>query len=1070
MSSKGGRSGAGQKSLVGLSSKLQLSASSRLSIETTNEKQAGLLGLRKLSVSSLDSTEFARTRTPSPALQTERDQARRPPRELPPLVPPSSSASLKPQYAGKDALGSHTTVVPTPYDESSTLIKKLNKDHAVASRLGGESEGASANGETPRGGLFEVGLDERSLVSAGLPSTAIDRLYRGLHNYTFAFRELIDREIAQASENHGKLKQTMVDEFGLLLNMIKTDLLSDMESRGGDVSQSADSEKGPGDASALTRSATLRDDGEGERGLVTHPIQEDEAMEGEAAALNGDGIGTEGVDIILRAKGTFELRNQVLQRLLLEERHQVAHLSDVIEGLEQKNEHLHETVKDLEANEAVLKKKHEETTDHHKKQQEWFDETLQETTHKFKQSHETIRNLQAKMKEEERKTNIIVNEKQELFLNLQETTYQRDEMKQTMVVLKKKVAQSDNAIKAQYEKFKHDIERVEELQNSFEDAVEERNVARELYDEEAAKILRLKDDLEAKEAEKSQLNARILALQKTLKDKGAELEAERSLSDGLKDEIKRLSQVESDLADTKMNLSYALDITEMKQREGEKQRLYTEDLWASAKSYLEDARRKHVELEKLNTKLENMLRVKHDLVKGLQENGKTLEDRAVASEEQAQSLHKQYEVALDGRAKAEAAAEELERNLKEITKKNWKLEEKLEEFRTDLRDTKRANTKFEAHAQMLNQKLKETQERETKKENKFKADIKTHLGQIKQLKGRVEEMAPRVKMLDKMKQSLEKLQGKHSALLVDCDTWHKKYESADKEKQSFKQKYDTASTTIGELTNKLNASEKMVKLLKTNKAENEDRIKNLVQEVNTLTGERDQLVEELKETRKLFSTSETNLGYEKEDNLVKEEQLAEALDKLENLTEKFKRVETEKRNMITKIRTLRSSNEELRSKFENTIDRFHGERRAWLDAVNVVRLEFSKMWNDIRDDLSARSEVVAVAGQVNENLANTSRLLSATDAFSTYEVINNFKEMIKEETSQVKIVTKKKSQETKSAATMLKMRRAVEMERRKKLKEEQTKQIELLKKQYDNKSTTSTAAVNAIAKEQLMKR
>lgn len=387
-----------------------------------------------------------------------------------------------------------------------------------------------------------------------------------------------------------------------------------------------------------------------------------------------------------------------------------------------------------------------------------------------------------------------------------------------------------------------------------------------------------------------------------------------------------------------------------------------------------------------------------------------------------------------------------------------------------MRDTKRANTKFEAHAQMLNQKLKETQERETKKENKFKADIKTHLGQIKQLKGRVEEMAPRVKMLDKMKQSLEELQGKHSALLVDCDTWHKKYESADKEKQSFKQKYDTASTTIGELTNKLNASEKMVKLLKTNKAENEDRIKNLVQEVNTLTGERDQLVEELKETRKLFSTSETNLGYEKEDNLVKEEQLAEALDKLENLTEKFKRVKTEKRNMTTKIRTLRSSNEELRSKFENTIDRFHGERRAWLDAVNVVRLEFSKMWNDIRDDLSARSEVVAVAGQVNENLANTSRLLSATDAFSTYEVINNFKEMIKEETSQVKIVTKKKSQETKSAATMLKMRRAVEMERRKKLKEEQTKQIELLKKQYDNKSTTSTAAVNAIAKEQLMKR
>jgi len=107
---------------------------------------------------------------------------------------------------------------------------------------------------------------------------------------------------------------------------------------------------------------------------------------------------------------------------------------------------------------------------------------------------------------------------------------------------------------------------------------------------------------------------------------------------------------------------------------------------------------------------------------------------------------------------------------------------------------------------------------------------------------------------------------------------------------------------------------------------------------------------------------------------------------------------------------------------------------------------------------------------VNENLANTSRLLSATDAFSTYEVINNFKEMIKEETSHVKIVTKKKTQETKSAATMLKMRRALEMERRKKMKEEQEKQIELLKKQYENQSVSTSAANSVVVKEQLMKR
>lgn len=1055
MAAKGGK-----KNLVELSSQIQHSAASRLDIASGTDFRDG----RKV-LSSLESPGFSGTRTPSPTvhqkLERDANRMRRAPRELPPLAPQNSSTAgmaygafndMQPEYG--PSLGTHKPVVPTPHDEANTLVTKLNTDHSLASRMavGGTEEEAGTATTTPReggagaGGLFEVGLDERSLVSAGLSSGAIDRLYRGLHNYTFAFRELIDREIAQASDGHGTLKQTMVKEFGLLLSMIKTDLLSD-DTR---------------EESLARHDETRESTAEAQAGPPAGPL--DAELEGAA------GLGADGIDIILRAKGTFELRNQALQRLLLEERQTTSKLSEEIWGLEDEKQKMQLMAKDMKERTDEMQRVHEERKAEARKKQEWFDKTLQENSQKLTQSHDTIRNLQAKMKEEERKTAMILNEKQELYISLQDATHSRDEMKSTMSVLKEKVAQSDNALKAQYEKFKDDIEKSDELKASLDTCIEERNVARELYDEEAAEVLKLKEEIEERESEKSKLNARILALQKTLKDKGSELESERSLSEGLKEEIKRLSQCESDLADTKMNLSYALDITEMKQREGEKQRLYTEDLLATAKNYLEEARTKHVELEKLNKKLEKLLREKHEVVTNLKEKGKILEDRAVASEEQASSLHKQYEVALDGRARAEAAAEELERNLKETTKKNWKLEEKLEEYRTDLRDTKRQNTKFEAHAQMLNQKLKETQERETKKENKFKDEIKRHVSQIKQLKARVEEMTPKVQMVDKMKQSLEELQGKHSALLVDCDTWHKKYESADKEKQAFKQKFDTASTTIGDLTTKLNSSDKMVKLLKTNKAENEERIRNLVQEVNTLTGERDQLMEELKETRELRSTAETNLDYEKEDNILKEEQLAETLDKLDALQEKFKKIETKKRGMTTKIRTLRSSNEEIRSKFENTIDRFHEERRAWLEAVNVVRQEFSKMWNDIRDDLSARSEVVAVAGQVNENLANTSRLLSATDAFSTYEVISNFKEMIKEETAQVKVVTKKKQQETKSAATMLKMRRAMEHERKKRMKEEQQKQIELLKKQYETQSVSSSAANSAVVKEQLMKR
>ena len=1072
-----------QKNLVGLSSQLQLSASSRLSIETGNvadlpgrlpKEQLDRFGNRKLSVSSLASTTRSRTPSPSPLMPSDQNQnqQQRRPRDLPPLPhppkappPPAAAAaasvskkvSLKPEYTAKDAYGSHK-VVPTSVDETNTLIKKLNMDHNRAQEELLASTSESLNiGRPGSSGLLQVGLDEGSLVKAGLPSRAIDRLYRGLHNYTFAFRELIDRELAQASNLDSnslegqELKRGMVNEFGLLLSMIKTDLLSDL----------AKDELLSQDRAGLHRQQQQQQQ---------QQQQGDHVMSEAVQAEEDSGLSADGVDIILRAKGTFELRNQVLQRLLLDERQQVSNCQEEITQLKELNGKLHDSVRDLEDSVGELKGREDDQLEQKKKQQEWFDKTLQENTHKLSQSHDTIRNLQAKMKEEDRKTSAIVNEKQELLANLQETTAQRDELKTTVTTLKEKAMEAENAVKQQYEKFKDDIERVESLQNNFQTAVEERDVARELYDEEAAKILKLKEEIEEQEELQAKLNARILALQKTLKDKGNELEHERLLSDGLKEEIKRLSQCESDLADTKMNLSYALDITEMKQREGEKQRLYTEDLWASAKSYLEDARRKHVELEKLNKKLETMLREKHEQVSTLKSNGHDLEDRAVASEEQAKSLQKQYEVALDGRARAEAAAEELERNLKDTTKKNWKLEERLEEFRTDLRDTKRQNTKFEAHAQMLSQKLKETQDRETRKENKLKDEIKKHMRNVAQLKSRVEEMTPKVKMLESVKKSLEELQEKHSVLLVDCDTWHKKYESTEKEKQSFKAKYDSATATIVELTSKLNAAEKMVNLLKTNKQENEKRIKNLVAEVNGLIAERDQLTEDLKESRELLSTSDTNLGYEKEDNFLKEEQLADALDKLAVITEKHQKVEQDKRNMTTKIRTLRSSNEELRSKFENTIDRFHAERKAWLDAVNIVRQEFSKMWNDVRDDLSSRSEVVAVAGQVNENLANTSRLLSATDAFSTYEVIESFTEMIKEETSQVKIVTKKKAQENKSASTMLKMRRAVEMERRQKMKQDQEKQIEQLKKHYDAASSASSAVVSGVAKETLMKR
>ena len=323
-----------QKNLVGLSSQLQLSASSRLAIETSNDLPRTGTGMRKISMSS--------TRTPSPSPSLENVFERKPaPRDLPPLpVKPSASNSFKGDLythaVSQDPFGSHK-VVPTRVDESSTLIQKLNHDHARVWAQTQEQHASTSGGEEAgRGtGLFQVGLDEHSLVSAGLPPKAIDRLYRGLHNYTFAFRDLIDREIAQAS-NSGDLKSAMVHEFGLLLSMIKSDLLSDApkEEMLKDLHDKAAQQQENGDVGAKGRPEPSQ---EREVKLAANNNNASLRMPSIENGAADNSIDADGVDIILRAKGTFELRNQVLQRLLLEERQQVADHANTIGTLENKN-------------------------------------------------------------------------------------------------------------------------------------------------------------------------------------------------------------------------------------------------------------------------------------------------------------------------------------------------------------------------------------------------------------------------------------------------------------------------------------------------------------------------------------------------------------------------------------------------------------------------------------------------------------------------------------------------------------------------------------------------------------
>ena len=891
-----------------------------------------------------------------------------------------------------------TSLVPTPSDERALLINQLDeaaaRDRPAATATGGASD---EGGD----GLTASGLDSKSLESAGLSVGAVDRLYRGIHQYAHAFFHLVEAEAAHVPDA-ARIKKLVL---GQTASMLRTMTSGDGSSYG--VKPPIPNRVPGADVLDLEVDAAKR-----------APAMADvvvEAMSAESSDMYAESSGVsigdkrgwkavrENVDLLLRAKGTFELRNQVLQRLLLEERDNLAQLRDHNTSVERRNNDLGAMILDQEAKISNQRDKLHQQMEDFKALQGWADRSIHESGAKLQESHETIRSLQVKMGEMERKGGLVLLKKQELEASLSEASGERDDLKIKFEELKVQMRESETKLKQQYDQYMADIEKVTELQSAFDTAISERDAARELYDTKADEVLDLKDKLEEEGVKQDGLRGEIKKLEGSVLAKEGEIADRDAFSAGLKEEIARLSHCESDLADTRMNLSYALDMTEMMQRQGEKQRLHTEDLWMSSKMNLEAAYARHAEVASMNAKLEAKLKEQHHHIAKLRAKGKDLDNRAVASEEQADSLVKQYEVALDGRARAEAAAEELEKSLAETTKKNWKLEEKLEEYRNDLRDSKRQNTKLEAHTQMLNTKLKETKDASAKAEKKLRADMTRAQKEIASLGAKVDEMAPKVKQGDRLKKNFQELSEKHAALLVDCDKWQKRYESTELEKKGLQEKFDAASRRIDDLNAKLGASEKTCKLLQVLKAENENRIKGLVSQVNALTAERDQLVDDLKEAHTILSSTGVNLEFEKKDNLEKEELLADTQDKLNAALEDVKKAGLEARNLNSKIKVLRGANDELQTKFENTLDRFHQERSAWLEAVNNIRREFSVMWEDIRDDLSGRTEIEAIAGQVHENLANTSRLMHATGAITTFDVIADFKKRMMQEATQIKV-------------------------------------------------------------------
>ena len=802
-----------------------------------------------------------------------------------------------------------------------TLRPLRSRDGAKGRRRlvpGDEDEGHMVEAwlEEALQGLEKAGLGRAELtLEAGLSEAVVDRLYRGLYTHSIAFQDMVDREAAQLRVGTGLRKRVVLGFAQLALRLQPKEVMA--------------------------TSAHFED--------VPREYVKDS-------------------NFLLDLKGAFELRTQVLQKTIEEERQRAEQIErekgGVLAELAEVRGELELERQSKEEMEAGLKGKVEQAERH----RQWFQQLLEESNGKLSGETKVQKLLRDEVFDLENKIKALTTAQEEMSGQYTDTTKQRDELLATNEVLENAVEKWKTDLLQQKEDFKQDMERMHLIKEELRVAKEELEAHKDRFEEQEQKTAMFMESNENLLAQMKEKVGNEEAAQNELRETQRKAELSTSSLAKLKEDYKKLKERNAVLEDSKMKLGFALEVNDVLQSKFEKQSMHVEDVRATGAQLLKKSK---AQLDKLQFDMQ----VAQETLEAVRAKGKAqadkiadLEDLIVAKEEHADSLLMQLEKNSDQTARSEAATEEYQRRLNKATDKNVKYEAEIEDLRENLTDAARKINKLESELQQTTATLQERTATWKAEKEKLESVLQETTAARNQLQNRVDQLTPKEKALAAAQVDLAELHVKYTNALTEIEHMTNRYQHTERER-------NTLSEKLSDTQYNLEVAEK--------------RIEELLEEVSTLQDEKkaqaeyaEQLQDEWNACKRQLADSQRQHQQEREmreecniELRIEQEEGRRLLDATTQQAEDLNLARTTNLNLEKDNEQLQGeiyakeiTIKELQGILENTVKSFSAERKEMKAANTLLMDEFYNMWQQVGNDMKQKSEITEKAMNIQQQL------------------------------------------------------------------------------------------------------
>lgn len=804
--------------------------------------------------------------------------------------------------------------------------------------LGGDPYASLSQGRG--GGLRVFGLDRAGLEAAGIDVRSTRRLYRGLYVHGLALHRLVSGE-ASGVVNGGALVLRLMVGYRALLSALDAD--------GG----------GGGSGEFAPR-----------RNAAVSGRTDTEAEVNPGDLLAGMEYAAGEQERALADRGAWDLRMQLMQKAVQAERTKLKKANSehgetraVVRDLEAE---LESSQVDVAHERAISRRLREEA----ERVKQRYTDSLDEWKGRFESEKLAHQGRQQQLQANLEAHGKLERRHHQLESLLAAKKAEAAQLEDANNALEREVKLRDVRLEEQRKAYARDMQSLSQMKSSFSAVEEQRDAARELFDEETTKTAALNASLEDMINLSQRQAEEITQLKATVSANDRRIDA---CTETNRAQLKRIEGLEADLhakEQLQERLQYAMDMNSSMRKRLEQATMSLNEVESEAcvrvlalSKAMEDLRGNKGELE------DTLVRAQKKMDDGRDANEKLMDDIASKSEHIA-DLHRQLELASNAMAKAEAAADDFNGKLLFERKRVEKLESELETTTTELNETRRAN-----NALVENEEATAKANEESAKEKEVLIEeLNEKLEQANNQNRRDEEelldLRPRCKELLRLVGSHRELKEKQAATVNELEEMRERAVDADKRIEQRRIEHDADLVKIGELETRAAHLDAALEDEQIHRGNERKRAEELKDRLEALTAAYEKLCEEHQDLISQHDQTTADHAYEEERgrNLTgKVERLEE---ELEQTRLQCQELATQREACEGELNARAKANQEINALLQRNLEDLRTEREehAACNARLVERLDH--LWQQVGEDLKDKASFAQQYAELNSMVAD----------------------------------------------------------------------------------------------------